>query len=191
LKVYTKQGDRGETVLLDGTRVEKDDLRIETYGTVDELNSGIGLAIAECKDEKLRMVLEKLQRQLLDLGADLATPHPSASDSAGGSVGEEEVAWAEGQIDAATAELPVLKRLIVPGGGVTAARLHVARTVCRRAERLLVRLMKREKGGGLETALVYLNRLSDLLFTLARLANFREGRQDVPWNGPHETTQGG
>jgi len=165
LKIYTKQGDAGKTVLLDGTRVEKDDLRIEMYGVVDELNSLIGLVIAECGDEKLHGVLGELQRQLLELGA--------------GRVDAEAVTWMEGQIDAATAELPVLKRLIVPGGGVTASRLHVARTVCRRAERIMVRLMK--EAGGLEAALVHMNRLSDLLFVLARLANLREGREDVQW----------
>ncbi|MCL2641668.1 MAG: cob(I)yrinic acid a,c-diamide adenosyltransferase, partial [Phycisphaerales bacterium] len=130
--------------------------------------------------EKLKEVLVELQQQLLDLGADLATPLGAKNDGKVRRIGTTEVTWAERQIDTATVELPILKQLILPGGGVTAARLHVARTVCRRAERLLVRLMKQE-GEGLEMALVYMNRLSDLLFTLARLANFREGREDVQW----------
>ncbi|MCL2640802.1 MAG: cob(I)yrinic acid a,c-diamide adenosyltransferase, partial [Phycisphaerales bacterium] len=128
MKIYTKQGDTGKTMLFNGTRVEKDDLRIEMYGTVDELNSTIGLAVAECADEKLKEILAELQRQLLDLGAD------------GTRTWADAVTWMEEQINAATVELPVLKRLIVPGGGVTASRLHVARTVCRRAERIMVRL---------------------------------------------------
>ena len=163
----------GKTVLFDGTRVGKDDLRIETYGTVDELSSVLGLAMSECGDEPLKGVLTELQRQLFDLGVDLATPGGQTRR-----IGTKETAWAERQIDAATAELPPLKHFILPGGGVTAARLHVARTVCRRAERLLVRLAP-GSAGGTEEALVYLNRLSDLLFMLARLANFREGRQDM------------
>jgi cob(I)alamin adenosyltransferase len=197
LKIYTKQGDRGQTVLFDGTRVAKDDLRIETYGTMDELNSAIGLAMAECQDQSLNRVLEELQRQLLDLGSDLATPPGSKNRAKVRRIGPGDVAWAERQIDAATAELPPLKRFILPGGGVTAARLHVARTICRRGERLLVKLMAQAAAGdagsqhGLENALIYINRLSDLLFTLARLANSREGRHDVEWDGKRAREGGG
>jgi cob(I)alamin adenosyltransferase len=179
MKIYTKFGDQGQTVLFDGARVRKDHLRIETYGTVDELNSVLGLAIAECADAPLREALVGLQHRLFDLGADLATPRGSKNEQKLRRMGAQDVAELERAIDAATAELPALKRFVLPGGTVTAARLHVARTVCRRAERHLVALMGQEDVGG--EALIYLNRLSDLLFTLARLANQREGRGDVEW----------
>jgi cob(I)alamin adenosyltransferase len=183
VKIYTKQGDHGKTVLFDGTRVSKDHLRIETYGTVDELNSALGLAIVDCTDNSLRELLTKLQRQLLDLGSDLATPLDSKNSAKVRRIGAEHVTFLEQQIDAATAQLPPLKRFIIPGGSVTAARLHVARTICRRAERSLVSLMEREAAVIGEHPLVYLNRLSDLFFTLARLANQLDGRGDVEWDG--------
>ena len=193
MKIYTKFGDKGQTALFNGARVRKDDLRIETYGTVDELNSHLGLALVDCRDAGLRGILLGLQRELFSLGADLATPRIAAGDVTPGlegakgaekkvkRIGAGEVAGLEQLIDAATAELPALKRFILPGGGVTACRLHVARTVCRRAERLLVSLMEREQVG--EQALIYLNRLSDLLFCLARRANQMEGVGDVEWDG--------
>ena len=183
MKIYTKQGDLGQTVLFDGTRVAKDHLRIETYGTVDELNSAIGLTIVDCRDEALTELLTRLQRQLLDLGSDLATPLDSKNSAKVRRIGAPHVAFLEQQIDAATAQLPPLKRFIIPGGSVTAARLHVARTVCRRAERHLVTLMHHEAAVIGPHPLIYLNRLSDLLFTLARLANKMDGRGDVEWDG--------
>jgi cob(I)alamin adenosyltransferase len=183
MKIYTKQGDKGQTGLFDGRKVSKGDLRIETYGTVDELNSVIGVAIADSADAPLRGLLTRLQHQLFDLGGDLATPLDSKNSAKIRRIAGEHVAVLEKEIDAATAELPALKRFVLPGGNVTAARLHVARTVCRRAERLLVRLMAAEGADAVgEQPLVYLNRLSDLLFTLARLANHRAGMADVEWD---------
>jgi cob(I)alamin adenosyltransferase len=183
MKIYTKQGDGGRTVLFDGRRVAKDDLRIETYGTVDELNSALGLAIVDCTDAGLREFLSGLQGQLLELGSDLATPLDSKNSAKVKRIGAEQVEALEGEIDVATEKLPALKRFILPGGSVTAARLHVARTICRRAERNLVTLMQAEGADKIgEQPLVYLNRLSDLLFTLARLANQLDGRGDVEWD---------
>ncbi len=179
MKIYTKFGDEGQTVLFDGARVRKDHLRIETYGTVDELNSVLGLAIADCPDAPLRDLLVGLQHRLFDLGADLATPLDAKNADKVRRIHVEDITGLEQAIDAATAELPALTRFVLPGGTVTAARLHIARTVCRRAERHLVTLMAHEAVG--VHALIYLNRLSDLLFTLARLANKREGRGDVEW----------
>jgi cob(I)alamin adenosyltransferase len=179
MKIYTKKGDDGGTGLFDGTRVKKNNLRIETYGTVDELNSVIGVAIATCKHEVLANALSEMQKELFLFGADLATPLGGKNETKIERIGESHVANLEKVIDQATAELPPLKRFILPGGGVTAAHLHVARTVCRRAERLLVLLMEKENVG--DQPLIYLNRLSDLLFTLARLANKLDGLADVEW----------
>jgi cob(I)alamin adenosyltransferase len=183
MKIYTKFGDAGQTVLFDGQRVPKDHLRIETYGTVDELNSHLGLAIVDCKDPPLKDLLTQLQHHLLDLGSDLATPLDSKNSAKVHRIGAHHVAFLEQQIDAATAQLPILKRFILPGGSVTAARLHIARTVCRRTERCLVTLLARETAAAIgDQPLIYLNRLSDLLFTLARLANHHDGLPDLEWD---------
>jgi len=181
MKIYTRQGDAGMSVLFDGRRVRKDDMRLETYGTVDELNSHLGLAAAECADPALKDLIVAVQGELLELGSDLATPVGSPNEAKVKRVGAQRAKSLEEQIDAATTELAPLKRFILPGGSVTASRLHVARTVCRRAERLLVTLMGMEGVTGLENCLVYLNRLSDLLFTWARLANKRAGVGDIEW----------
>jgi cob(I)alamin adenosyltransferase len=181
MKIYTKQGDRGQSVLFDGTRVAKTHARLETYGTVDELNSHLGLAAAACRHDPLRSLLTTLQGQLLELGSDLATPLGSPNEAKVARVTADRVRFLEEQIDAATAQLPPLKRFILPGGGETASRLHVARTVCRRAERLLVNLMQDSTDPVGEQPLVYLNRLSDLLFTLARWANALDGVPDREW----------
>jgi cob(I)alamin adenosyltransferase len=141
MKIYTKQGDRGMSALFDGTRVPKNHLRLETYGTLDELNSHLGLAAAQCTHRVLKDQLLTLQIDLLFLGSDLATPPGSANEAKVRRIGTADVTRLEQQIDAASAQLPPLKRFIIPGGGVTAARLHVARTVCRRAERLLATLI--------------------------------------------------
>ena len=179
MKIYTRHGDTGQTTLFDGRRVAKNNLRIDTYGTVDELNSALGLAIAFCKDVAINAALARIQHQLFDLGADLATPLDSPSQKKVPRVGENESRWLEEQIDLATAELPPLKEFILPGGSTAAAQLHAARTICRRGERLLVTLMEQENLG--PGPLMYLNRLSDYLFVAARLANKRAGSGDVPW----------
>lgn len=179
MKIYTRQGDQGQTGLFDGTRVSKDDLRIEAYGTVDELNSVLGTAIASCGDHTLQTLLLNIQHQLFDLGADLATPLKSTNARRVRRIMAADTEFLEKQIDLATSRLPPLKEFVLPGGAMSAAQLHVARTVCRRAERRLVTLMQREKLD--PQPLIYLNRLSDLLFTLARLANHLHGVPDVPW----------
>jgi cob(I)alamin adenosyltransferase len=186
MKIYTKFGDTGQTALFDGSRVPKSHLRIDTYGTLDELNSHLGLAIAHCPDPPLAQQLTALQIDLFTLSSDLATPAGSKNESKITRTPPEAITALEQQIDEATAQLPPLKRFILPGGTPTAARLHVARTICRRAERLLTALLAAEQNTphepALHTPLIYLNRLSDLLFTLARLANKREGRPDVEWD---------
>ncbi|HMD53202.1 MAG TPA: cob(I)yrinic acid a,c-diamide adenosyltransferase [Phycisphaerae bacterium] len=186
MKIYTRQGDQGQTTLFDGARVSKNNLRVQTYGAVDELNSHLGLAIAYCpqseKHAKLKNLLLDLQHQLFDLGADLATPLDSPNSSRVRRITAADSTAMEKQIDEATAQITPLKVFVLPGGSVLAAQLHVARTVCRRAERLLVTLMQNENVGAY--VLVYLNRLSDLLFTLARLANHLDGIPDITWKSP-------
>ncbi|MDT8340114.1 MAG: cob(I)yrinic acid a,c-diamide adenosyltransferase [Longimicrobiales bacterium] len=181
MKIYTRTGDAGETALFGGGRVSKDHDRVAAYGTVDELNALMGWAAACVRDDGIRGRLEALQHDLFALGANLAARprddgahHPHLPPLPAGRVAEME-AW----IDAADAELPALTRFILPGGSPGAAALHVARTVCRRAERAVVHLATLEPVE--EEAVVYLNRLSDLLFALARLENHRAGTEDVVW----------
>jgi cob(I)alamin adenosyltransferase len=183
MKIYTRQGDAGLTGLFNGQRVPKNHPRLETYGTVDELNSHLGLALAQCPHETLCLQLQNLQHQLLLLGADLATPPGSPNEGKLRRIGPEDITALERQIDAATAQLPPLKRFILPGGGITAARLHVARTVCRRTERHLAALLLEPRDPVGSHVLIYINRLSDLLFTLARLANKLDKIQDIEWAG--------
>jgi cob(I)alamin adenosyltransferase len=181
MKIYTRTGDQGDTGLFGGGRVPKAHVRVEAYGTVDELNAVLGLCVDGIGPGKMAERLGRVQQDLFNLGASLATPgaedgtaaptHPPLPDSR---VSEMEV-W----IDEATEETPELKSFILPGGTRGAALLHLARTVCRRAERAVVRLDQVE---GCDPAVVrYLNRLSDLLFSLARLENHRNGVPDVLW----------
>jgi cob(I)alamin adenosyltransferase len=180
IKIYTKTGDDGTTGLFGGERVRKDSSRIEAYGTVDELNSGVGLAAAVAP-QALAPVLRDLQISLFVLGADLATPIEQKITYSIPRVEESDVKRLEALIDEHTSQLPPLKSFILPGGTDCAARLHLARTICRRAERLLVTLRDEQEIGAHD--LVYLNRLSDLLFTLARRANQLAGVEDVEWDG--------
>jgi cob(I)alamin adenosyltransferase len=170
VKIYTKTGDTGETSLFGGTRVAKNDARIEAYGTVDELNSFIGLARALWPSSPIDGELDRVQSDLFDIGAHLAAP---GTDRFPGPE-ETRIESLERGIDAMTSELPPLTTFILPGGSPPAAQLHVARTVCRRAERLVVAL-------GDERTIRYLNRLSDYLFTAARFANLRLRVSDVAW----------
>ncbi len=179
MRIYTRQGDKGQTTLFDGTRVAKNNLRLHTYGTLDELNSVLGAAVAICPHATLREALLAVQQQLFDLGADLATPIGSKNSARVRRFTAEDATALEPQIDAAEACLAPLKTFVLPGGSPLAAQLHIARTVCRRAERYFVELMDQDDVG--PGPLVYLNRLSDLLFTWARLANHLEGVADVPW----------
>ena len=178
VKIYTKTGDAGETGLLGGARVSKAAPRVAAYGDVDEVNAWLGLA-RSAADEPLASMLEQLQRHLFAIGARLADPVGAVANRvAKASVSDQDVAQLEAWIDRLEAELPPLRRFILAGGTPAAASLHVARTVCRRAERAVVALgtaaVERE-------VLVYLNRLSDLLFVMARTANHRAGVADAEW----------
>lgn len=182
MKIYTKQGDAGMSVLFDGTRVPKHHLRLETYGTLDELNSHLGLAISGCAHGALNEQLLTLQGLLMTLGSDLATPAGSPNEAKVTRIGASDVALLEQMIDNAWNQLPPLKSFILPGGTATAGRLHVARSVCRRAERHLSALMGDSSEAVGNQPLIFINRLSDLLFALARLANKLDGVADVEWN---------
>ncbi len=177
MKIYTKTGDLGETGLFGGPRVRKDAPRIEAYGTVDELNALLGLARAETLGGDFDQLLARIQNELFDLGAELATPDPQAKHTA--IIGATHIADLEAAIDRYEAQLAPLKQFILPGGTRGAAIVHLARTVCRRAERRLVTLAASEPVS--QTAIIYLNRLSDLLFVLARAINQAGGSPDVPW----------
>ncbi len=184
MRVYTRQGDQGQTSLGDGRRVLKNDPRIETCGTIDELNSALGVAAAWSRSDQSKEICDlllRLQRRLFDLGADLGAPRNSSQAAPVQRIRSADSTWLEKQIDLAAAQLPPLKQFILPGGSGLAAHLHLARTICRRAERRLIALMEKEDVG--PEALVYLNRLGDLLFMLARLANHRQGVGDTPWSG--------
>ncbi len=181
MKIYTKTGDDGTTGLFGGGRVAKDSSRIEAYGTVDELNSVIGVARATISDTALTNLLERIQQNLFVLGADLATPLDARSNYAIPRIDEKDVRELEIAIDENEAHLTPLKRFILPGGSQAAANLHLARTVCRRAERLIVALSREQEIGSSD--IVFLNRLSDLLFVLARRANQLSGVDDVEWDG--------
>jgi cob(I)alamin adenosyltransferase len=178
MKIYTRTGDRGDTSLFGGQRVPKDTLRIEAYGTVDELNSILGVVRAENTQQDVERVLGKIQETLFVLGADLATP-PAAGRTGIQRIEAMHATALEQDIDALDAQLPPLKSFILPGGCPVAARLHFARTVCRRAERAVVRLCRSENAG--EHVVIYLNRLSDLLFVLARFANHAANVPEVKW----------
>jgi cob(I)alamin adenosyltransferase len=181
MPIYTKTGDAGDTGLFGGGRVGKDHPRVAAYGEVDELNSAIGVSRATPPVEFFDELLESLQRDLFAIGGQLAAPDPTkvakALEKAG--LSEERVRRFEQIIDQADAELTPLRAFVLPGGTPKAAALHLARTVCRRAERSVVHLARESQVPTL--FLVYLNRLSDLLFTLARLANQQDGRGDVTW----------
>lgn len=183
MKIYTKTGDDGTTSLFSGGRVPKTHLRVEAYGTVDELNSVLGVARAHRPSRQTDDYLARVQRQLFHLGADLATPLDAKSDWVA-RMDADTVRWLEERIDEMTAALPPLTNFILPGGSLAAAQIHVARTVCRRAERLVVALQEHETIG--DHALIYLNRLSDFLFTLARYENMRAGIPDVMWTADED-----
>jgi len=175
MKIYTKTGDKGETSLHGGKRVRKDSLRIVTYGTVDELNSHLGVVRSFNTVKKIDVLLHDVQRDLFTLGADLATPATSGPAR----ISQIEISRLEKDIDTFERELPELKHFILPGGNRTASMLHVARTICRRAERLAVRLSHRESLSS--EPQIYLNRLSDFLFILARYSNMLGDSPEEEW----------
>ena len=191
MKIYTRTGDQGETALFGGHRVSKDHHRIEAYGTVDELNAVLGVVRAELAKARadagkgnanddpssLDALLGSVQHHLFDLGAELATPDPEQRGTA--LLADEHVSELERAIDHYEEQLEPLKQFILPGGAPSAAQLHVARCVCRRAERLIVALGHHEVLRAMPVQ--YVNRLADLLFVLARVANSEAGIGDVPW----------
>ncbi|MBI4498646.1 MAG: cob(I)yrinic acid a,c-diamide adenosyltransferase [Chloroflexi bacterium] len=180
-KIYTRTGDAGETGLFAGGRVRKSHPRVEAYGAIDELNAHLGLARALGPDPELDGLLARVQAELFQLGADLATPL-EASPKWLVRVEDTAVAALEREIDRFEAELEPLRNFILPGGSPVGAALHVARTVCRRAERHLVRLAEETQVNA--AAVRYVNRLSDWLFDLARLANHRAGKPEHIWMAP-------
>jgi cob(I)alamin adenosyltransferase len=182
MKIYTKTGDTGETGLWGGQRVPKDTARVQAYGTVDECNAAIGVARAGGAEPGLDAILERIQNQLFVVGSDLATPGEAANIPR---IGTEEIAFLEQTIDALELELAPLRQFILPGGTPAAAQLHLARTICRRAERWVVGLARQDSAVSAHVG-IYLNRLSDCLFVLARAANARAGVADVPWTSPRQ-----
>ena len=179
MKIYTKTGDSGETSLFDNSRVSKADERVDAYGDVDELNACLGAARAAGLDAQLASAIDVIQRELFAVGARLADPSARlAARVTKAAVGDTDVARLEQLIDGLEAELPPLRRFILPGGSPAGAWLHLARTVCRRAERRVVSLGSDAVDPIL---IVYLNRLSDLLFVMARAANQRAGVAEAEW----------
>jgi cob(I)alamin adenosyltransferase len=182
VKVYTRRGDGGQTDLFGGERVAKDALRVEAYGAVDELNAALGAAAAATAEADLRELLARIQTVLFALGGSLATPDAAhRAKSRMPEPAQSDIDELERRIDGFEGELAPLTRFVLPGGTASAAALHVARTVCRRAERRCVQLARDEAIDPI--GLAFLNRLSDLLFVMARVANRRAGVADVEWEG--------
>lgn len=179
MKLYTKRGDDGRTDLFGGQRVSKDDVRVIAYGEVDETSAAIGLALAVCKDNDTLCILRRIQSELFILGGELASGEGKRPDLA---IEDAHVAQLERWIDEVSDEVEPLESFVLPGGTETAGRLHLARTICRRAERAAVVLAQQQRVG--RSVLAYLNRLSDLLFALALRANHRAGVPNTPWIAP-------
>ena len=179
MKIYTKTGDAGETSLFDNSRVSKADARVDAYGEVDELNACLGAARAAGVDPDIGRVVESIQRDLFAVGARLADPSSRIAERVTkAAVSDAQVLLLEQTIDRLESELPPLRRFILPGGSAAGALLHLARTVCRRAERRVVGL---GAGAADATVVIYLNRLSDLLFVMARAVNHRAGAPETEW----------
>lgn len=180
-KIYTRTGDNGTTGLGDGSRVPKDHLRVEAYGTVDELNSALGVVLAQEVPEEVRGAFAPVQHELFDLGGELCIPGREV-------IGEEHIARLEQVLDQLNAALPPLKEFVLPGGSESAALMHLARTICRRAERHAVTLARAETINPF--AIKYLNRLSDLLFVAARYINVSRQEPEVLWRPAQARTPG-
>lgn len=182
MAIYTRTGDKGKTSLFNGQRVSKSDLRVETYGTIDELNSTIGVVLAEIsnKRQEIRRELIKIQNDLLDIGSSLADPksRPLKHLTKRAKEFEEFIDWM-------TEKMPPLKNFILPGGGRAGAMLHLVRAISRRAERKIVALAEKNPSTGSgqvdNNIIIYINRLSDLLFTMARFSNFKEKKKEIIW----------
>ncbi len=181
MKIYTRTGDRGTTSLVGGIKVSKSDVNIDVYGTLDELNSFLGLLEAKVVQKYCHNILIRIQNQLFVLSAEIATPDPQKRDAYKDRILEKDIEFLEQTIDEISEKLPPLRSFILPGGSERGAICHIARTVCRRAERLLVKWGQEQE---IEPIwLKYLNRLSDLLFVFARYLNKIDGRQEIKWNG--------
>lgn len=179
MKIYTKTGDGGQTGLFGGSRVSKDDPRVEAYGSVDETNALLGVAASQCQSSEIRRALVRIQADLFSLGAELACDADHRSKLQMPFIDAECIGDLEQIIDELDAQLAPLKNFVLPGGALGAALLHQARTVCRRAER---RVLSVEKPASLrKELLIYLNRLSDLLFVMARFENHTAGASEQPW----------
>lgn len=176
-KIYTRTGDDGSTGLGDGSRTQKDSLRVEAIGTVDELNSAVGLLVAQLEDEALRGILLDVQHDLFDLGGELCLPDSRL-------IADRHITRVERELDRLNADLPPLKDFILPGGNVAAGSAHLARAICRRAERRVISLARHETVG--EAVLRYLNRLSDLLFVIARSLARQSGGSEILWEHDRE-----
>lgn len=180
MKIYTKSGDKGETGLFGGERVSKDSPRINAYGTVDELNSFIGLALTEVKDEEVKVLLKRIQNLLFTIGSDLATPDTEKNKKFNiPRINAEHIEELEREIDKFDSRLEELRNFILPGGCKSATLLHVCRTICRRAERKAIRLNNEVKINS--DIIIFLNRLSDLFFVLSRYENKISGTEDIKW----------
>ena len=177
MKIYTKKGDTGSTSLYGGQTVSKSSKRIAAYGTVDELNSVLGMILAQDHSNKSNSLLRAIQEQLFILGADLATPF--SKETRINRISDEEITFLEKSIDEMESELPPLKNFILPGGSKAGAIIHFSRTVCRRAERLAVECANEEYLS--PESIKYLNRLSDFLFVLGRFENHSSGTEETPW----------
>ena len=184
MKLYTKSGDDGTTGLFSGARVSKDHPRIESYGTIDEFNATLGMCSATCKADnalhrRLLDIFGRLQSRMFDIGADLATPEGANNESKIQRIGEEHVQEVEKWIDEIDSANTPLTAFVMPGGTELASRLHLARTICRRAERQMIHLSHTEPVGS--SLIMYVNRVSDFLFAAARLVNKNSGVEDVLW----------
>lgn len=179
-RVYTKTGDKGTTGLIGGTRVGKDSIRIEAYGTVDELNSYLGLGTDQLGDEQINEWILEIQDRLFTVGASLATDPEKAPKQKLPDLHAEDITWLEQRIDEMDDALPQMKSFILPGGSIAASTFHIARCVCRRAERICVHMQNTNEFVA-EDVLKYLNRLSDFLFVLARYIVHKQGGKEIPW----------
>ena len=180
VKIYTKKGDKGETSLIFGTRVSKDHLRVKAYGSVDELNGALGVAVSFIKEPRTVRILENIQNELFNIGAELASQRKLKKHTkVFYQLGKSKIDDLERKIDQYDNKLPLLRTFILPSGTNAATLLHLARTICRRGEREVVTLGKNDSVN--PNILAYLNRLYDLLFVLARFLNKRSGRKETPW----------
>jgi len=180
-RIYTKSGDKGKTSLGNGQRIEKNSLRIEAIGSVDEVNSTIGLAILYCSEEPIKILLQKIQNNLFDMGADLCVPDLDTElDYQPLRITQEQVDFLETQIDLYNAQLNPLTSFVLPGGTSASAYMHLCRTITRRAERIICALRDETSNDSINLVLCYINRLSDLFFVLGRYLNDK-GKNDILW----------